>query len=112
MDPSTTSVLLFPGQGSQFVGMGKKLLDNKDAMELYGIASEIVKYDVLKLCLEGPSDQLMRTEKCQVAILVTSVAALELLRETKPQVSIVADVGALQTRWEVLHVSRLCDLDF
>ncbi|XP_067933565.1 malonyl-CoA-acyl carrier protein transacylase, mitochondrial-like [Watersipora subatra] len=95
VDPSSTSVLLFPGQGSQFVGMGKKLVASRDALSLYDTASEIVNYDVLKLCLEGPSDELMRTDKCQVATLVTSIAALQSLQESCPQAleSCVAAAG-------------------
>ncbi|KAF6040254.1 MCAT [Bugula neritina] len=94
-DPRSTSILLFPGQGSQFVGMGKKLLAVKAAHELFTIASDIVKFDLLKHCLEGPIEALSRTEICQVATLVTSVAALEVLKQSNPQAveSCVAAAG-------------------
>lgn len=87
VDPSCTSILLFPGQGSQFVGMGAQLHQYREAMDLYTIASDILKYDLWKICQEGPIDLLSKTEICQVAILVTSIAALVKLREDNPEVT-------------------------
>lgn len=67
--------------------MGKKLLKNREAMNIFAEASEILNYDLLKLCLEGPIESLNRTEICQLATLVTSLAGLELLREQHPEVT-------------------------
>ena len=67
-----TSIIIFPGQGSQFVGMGKKLL-------------HIFKYDLLSLCLNGPKEELNKTDKTQAAVFVTSMAAVEYLKETNPK---------------------------
>ncbi|GAU98358.1 hypothetical protein RvY_09515 [Ramazzottius varieornatus] len=80
IDPRETSIVLFPGQGSQFVGMGEKLLKYPNVREIYGVASEILGYDLLKLCLEGPKEDLDRTVYCQTAVFVTSIAALEKLK--------------------------------
>jgi hypothetical protein len=80
MDPKKTSVVLFPGQGSQFVGMGAKLLNYPNVHEIYGVASEILGYDLLDLCLKGPQENLDRTVFSQTAIYVTSIAALEKLK--------------------------------
>ncbi|OWF36248.1 malonyl-CoA-acyl carrier protein transacylase, mitochondrial-like [Mizuhopecten yessoensis] len=84
-DPSLTSVLMFPGQGSHFVGMGKKLQHIPSARDVYDRASGILGYDLLELCLKGPHSKLSKTEFSQPAIVVTSLAAVEKLREEKPE---------------------------
>lgn len=88
IQPSTTSVILFPGQGSQFVGMGKKLLRFPGVQDLYEEASSILGYNLLDLCLRGPKSELDKTIHCQPAVVVTSLAAIEKCREEHPNVSI------------------------
>jgi len=67
---------LFPGQGSQYVGMGSALYNAYDiAKATYIEASDILGYDMAKLCFEGPSEQINQTEYTQPAILATSIAA-------------------------------------
>ena len=78
--PEDTSVILFPGQGSQFVGMGYNLLDSANVDQMFAIAKRILGYDLLDLCLNGPIETLNRTQYCQPAIFVTSLAAVERLR--------------------------------
>ncbi len=73
---------IFPGQGSQAVGMGKNLYENSDtARKVFDTAQDILKMDVRKLCFEGPEDELRQTKNTQPTISVTSIAALELLKE-------------------------------
>jgi len=79
LDLGSKSVLLFPGQGLQFVGMGAKLLEVPSVKELYSDASQILGYDLLKMCLEGPKSTLDETQYCQAATVVSSLAAVELL---------------------------------
>lgn len=80
VDPETTTIFLFPGQGSQFVGMGKALLDYPNVKEMFEIANSILGYDLLKLCLNGPKKELDKTAICQPAVLVSSLAAVEKLK--------------------------------
>lgn len=71
---------LFPGQGSQTVGMGYTLVESRpDLRKLYEDASTILGYDLAALCFEGPAEQLNKTEFTQPALLVTSVVALRAL---------------------------------
>ena len=70
--------------GTQFVGMGKKLLQYPQVKDKFDLASSILGYDLLSICLEGPKKTLDRTEYCQPAILVTSLACLEKLKQTTP----------------------------
>ena len=72
---------MFPGQGSQTVGMGKDIYERyNEAKEIYEKASEILNIDVAKLCFEGEQEELNKTKNAQIAILVTSLAILEVLK--------------------------------
>jgi len=84
VDPQETSILMFPGQGTQFVGMGKGLLMFPQVVDMFEMASDILKYDLLKLCLEGPKSKLDQTMYSQPAILVCSLGAVEKLKEEQP----------------------------
>lgn len=85
-DPSDCSVLLFPGQGSQFVGMGRGLLKYPNVKEMFAVAHKILGYDLLSLCLQGPEEELRKTVHCQPAVFVTSLAAVERLNQENPKV--------------------------
>jgi [acyl-carrier-protein] S-malonyltransferase len=72
---------VFPGQGSQYVGMGKDLCDHIDEVKrLYEQASEALGYDVAELSFSGPADELNKTSRTQPCLLVASVAAFTALR--------------------------------
>lgn len=72
---------VFPGQGAQYVGMGKELVENFDiAKKIYSDASDSLGYDMKKLCFEGPDHELKKTENTQPAILTASIAAYEVLK--------------------------------
>ena len=75
-------VYLFPGQGSQFVGMGRDLHDNfASARAVFAEADDALGFPLSKLIFEGPEEDLKQTEHTQPAILTVSVAAARVLQE-------------------------------
>jgi len=77
---------LFPGQGAQTVGMGKQIWEQHDSVkQLFASASDILGYSIEDLCFEGPQEKLDSTVISQPALFVTSMAAVELLKETNPE---------------------------
>lgn len=77
---------LFPGQGSQFVGMGSSLFKQyTSAQQVFKKADDVLGYSLSKACFEGPEDVLTRTLHAQPAIYTTSFAALTVFREKFPQ---------------------------
>lgn len=73
---------LFPGQGSQKVGMGKDLAESSEsARELFAQADKILGFALSKICFEGPAERLTETSIAQPAILVTSIASFQLANQ-------------------------------
>lgn len=75
------TAVLFPGQGSQTVGMGQDLVVARpEARAWFDRASEALGFDLAKVCFEGPAEELTRSDRAQPAIFVHSVVAYELLK--------------------------------
>src|SRR5579862_657422 len=86
-----TIALLFPGQGSQAVGMGKDLAEKYPlARQTFEEADEALGFKLSAVCFDGPEDQLRLTEITQPAILTVSIAALRVLETRMPKPSYVA----------------------
>jgi [acyl-carrier-protein] S-malonyltransferase len=77
-----TTAFLFPGQGSQFAGMGQSLAENfPEARRKFEEADDALGFALSKLCFEGPDEELKRTENTQPALLAVSIAALAVLEK-------------------------------
>jgi len=73
--------LVFPGQGSQYVGMGKDFFDRSPAAkDVFAEANEVLGYDLASLCFQGPEEDLKLTANTQPAILTVAVAALRVMQ--------------------------------
>jgi len=74
------TAFLFPGQGSQFAGMGKSLAEAyPEAARAFETADQALGFPISKLCFEGPEDQLKLTENTQPALVTASIAAFTVL---------------------------------
>jgi len=85
---------LFPGQGSQFVGMGKDIYEKyEEVRKIYELASSVTGVDLVKLCFSSTEENLKKTENAQIAIAVTSLGILEVLRKKGIKADFVAGLS-------------------
>ena len=100
---------LFPGQGAQYVGMGKEISNNYEkANEIFDIATDALGLDIKDICFNGPDEELVKTENTQPAILTTSIAMLKILESE----GIKADVTAGLSLGEYASLVYSGALDF
>ena len=100
--------LLFPGQGAQTVGMGADLANGPEACRaLFARASNVLGFDLLKMCLEGPLEELTRSCNTQPAIFVVSAAARAALGHCVGQPLQVSGAAGLSSgEWAALYEGR------
>ena len=86
---------IFPGQGSQWVGMGEDLYrEFSSARKIFDLADEVLGFPLSKLCFEGPQEELTLTVNAQPALLTMSCACLEAMREASPDTAMEASFMA------------------
>ena len=101
---------LFPGQGSQSVGMGKDIYEKYDsARKVYDKVKELTGVDIAKISFEGPEEELNQTKYTQLAILTMSLAILEVLKENKIEAEISA--GLSLGEYSALIYSKAIDFE-
>jgi [acyl-carrier-protein] S-malonyltransferase len=85
---------IFPGQGSQYVGMGKELYNNNvQAKALFEKADALLGFSISKICFEGPEEELKQTKNTQPAIFLHSMALLQLMHNGQPAMTAGHSLG-------------------
>ena len=88
------TVVMFSGQGAQSVGMAKTLYENFDSVKnLFDRADETLGFKLSKICFEGPSEELTKTNICQPALYLHGFAVIEVLREKGMLGDVVSAIG-------------------
>lgn len=104
--------IVFPGQGSQTVGMGKDLADAiPECKALFDQANEILGYDLAKICFEGPQEELNKSNHAQLGIFVASAAAFRALELKQPELEYDVLAGHSLGEWTALYVAGVVDFE-
>jgi [acyl-carrier-protein] S-malonyltransferase len=105
------TALLFPGQGAQYVGMAEELVKRSaTARALFDQASQLLGYDLLEVCLQGPAERLNATDISQPAIYVASLAAYQQWYQEEGHNQQIAAVAGLSLgEYTALTVAGWCN---
>lgn len=102
---------IFAGQGAQVPGMGRDFAEaDAEVMKLFDAAGAVLRFDLKKICFEGPAEELTRSNVCQPAIFVTSYAAYLSLQKRKP-VQFACAAGLSLGEWGALCAAGVLDFD-
>ena len=108
-----STMLLFPGQGAQAVGMGRELAEGLDECRaIFARASAVLGFDLLKLCLEGPLEELTKSHHAQPAIFAVSVAARAALAHCAGgKLTVAGAAGHSLGEWAALHAAGVVSFE-
>ena len=98
--------IIFPGQGSQIVGMGKDFAEAiPECKALFDQANDILGYDLKKICFEGPQEELNKSNHAQLGIFVASAAAFQALTLKHPDFEYDVLAGHSLGEWTALYIA-------
>lgn len=110
--PMMRTAFIFPGQGAQYVGMGKDLVEQyPQVKDLFAHANDIVGYDLQRVCLEGPEEKLNQTTISQPAIFVLSAALLKMFTATGISIRPDVTAGLSMGEYTALYAAGLIDFE-
>ncbi len=103
---------VFSGQGAQFVGMGKDLAGaDPVVMSLYDNANKVLGFDLKSICFDGPQEALTRSDVCQPAIFVTSMACYAAFKQVHPTTTIGCYGGLSLGEWTALCAAGVLNFE-
>ncbi|MEI6891106.1 MAG: ACP S-malonyltransferase [Pontiella sp.] len=104
--------IIFPGQGSQVIGMGKDLADAiPECKALFDQANEMLGYDLTTICFEGPQEELNKSNHAQLGIFVASAAAFQALELKQPDLEFDVLAGHSLGEWTALYVAGVVSFE-